>query len=660
MRSIKTMAFWGTIILCGNIIAASQPLEKLVGTAKSGIIEVPAGSYFVDKLSIPANVTLKISNGAVINVKYNLELNCILEAGGGCRIFEGDGTVNGNIKAERIYPQWFGAIGDGKNDDTCAIQKAADLAKYSSGGLLFIPSGKYLFTKRLNISCDVECKGVLIKEIEVDESKTEFSYATFCKWHHLKSVFGVNFVPDSEPSSLSPDVFYGIKENDFKIPNFKSIPLLDGSGTIDMQEGGTLTFYSSDFFSSRLNNYGDEFYDKNDCTQLVSPAGDVFPEFCFSYGKTPEAEAWSADKSYKKGDYCKYLNKTYKAAYPSGKNSKFTNTYKGTVDIGAVQPDEKNPITYYKFKYKDGSNDKLMIWRQVQLKVLYRAPQRHLTVNGLAVEIFLKNDNGKTMRIGNDSTVSVMRSDMTFNNMRISCMSRNATLSVICNVSSCANLTFNNCYFSGATNHGLGYNILHSNCANVTYNNCISTNCRDAMAGRHGKNITVNGGFYNRIDDHYGKNYVIRNVEMNALSTFIPGYRTPTADLEKWGFQPEGAFAFSGGNIFIENCRIYNCSSVFSGRGDIGDLFGTVSLKNIIVETDRNVLLFAHTISNTFDYAHEVRTPSRVIIENVYINKPYKLELKVDGFKDSSYGKFFINNCDVSGKVNGCENLTAK
>jgi len=453
-------------------------------------------------------------------------------------------------------------------------------------------------------------------------------------------------VPDVANMELASDMFCGIKENDFKIPAVKSIPLADGSKKIDLLSGGTLTFISSDFFSSRNNNHGDEFYDKNDCTQLVSPSGDVYPEFCFSYEKTPGAEEWSADKVYKKGDYCKYKGKIYKATFPTGPGCSFTNPYKGFVAVGPVTPDEKNITTFYNFKYQDGAGDRLKAWRQLYMKVFYQPPQKPLTINGLAIEIYLRNDDGKNKRIWNTSTVIVVRSNVTFNNMRVSCMSRNATLNAICSVSSCANLTFNNCYFSGATNHGTGYNILHSNCANVTYNNCISTNCRDAMAGRHGKNITVNGGFYNRIDDHNGKNYTIRNVELNALSTFIPGYRTPKADMDNWGFRPEAAFAFAGSNIFIENCRIYNGSVLFCGRGDIGDLYGTITLKDIVVNADRDVTLFSHGISDKFDYAHKVRTPDRVVIENVFINKPNKLKIYTNGFGNPLPWQFYINNCE--------------
>jgi len=196
------MILLGSFFFCLNIKAA-QPLDKLVGKVRKGTVEVPPGNYFVDKLSIPDTVTLKIDNGAVIDIKNVLELNGVLDAG--CYpVFAGPGKVIGNVKVERVYPQWFGAAGDGKHDDTEAIQRAADLAQLSSGGLLFVPPGRYRFHQTLDMRCDIDCKGVFIKEIEVDESRTEFSYATFCNGHFLKNVYGVHFVPDSDPLLLSP------------------------------------------------------------------------------------------------------------------------------------------------------------------------------------------------------------------------------------------------------------------------------------------------------------------------------------------------------------------------------------------------------------------------------------------------------------------------
>ena len=153
MKKIKAMILLGTLFFCGNVVMAqaldgdTRPLDKLVGKVRKGTVEVPPGNYWVDKLSIPETITLKIDNGAIINVKNILELNCVLDAG--CYpVFAGPGKVTGNVKAERVYPQWFGAAGDGKHDDTEAIQKAADLARSSSGGLLFARRAVIPSTKR--------------------------------------------------------------------------------------------------------------------------------------------------------------------------------------------------------------------------------------------------------------------------------------------------------------------------------------------------------------------------------------------------------------------------------------------------------------------------------------------------------------------------------
>ena len=108
------------------------------------------------------------------------------------------------------------------------------------------------------------------------------------------------------------------------------------------------------------------------------------------------------------------------------------------------------------------------------------------------------------------------------------------------------------------------------------------------------------------------------------------------------------------------DCRVYNCSSLFTARGDIGDLFSTISLKNIVIEAERDVSLFSHKVFGDFDYAHPVRIPDRVIIEKVFINKPYKFDLSIDGFYGRPYGRFRIQDCEFSGKINGSEFLKEK
>jgi hypothetical protein len=239
--------------------------------------------------------------------------------------------------------------------------------------------------------------------------------------------------------------------------------------------------------------------------------------------------------------------------------------------------------------------------------------------------------------------------------LRVACVDRHLLLSSLCGTSRCCNVTFDRARVSGATYNGLGYNLLHSNCANITYHNCISINCRDALAGRHGKNILVDGGHYNRVDDHYGRNITVRNAEIHAVSTFIPGYMTPQVDLSGWGFVPSVAFVFGGCNFRMESCRVVGCSSIFSGRGDTADLYGTITLRDIAVEAEGDVTLFGHAFSPDFDFAHRVRVPGRLVIDNVTLAGPGHFRLNACGSPDSPYGPVLIRNCHRIGDVQGRE-----
>jgi len=54
----------------------------------------------------------------------------------------------------------FGAIGDGKTDDTAAFQKALDSAKEAGGGVVYAPRGNYFFAGHLNVPGSVTLKGM--------------------------------------------------------------------------------------------------------------------------------------------------------------------------------------------------------------------------------------------------------------------------------------------------------------------------------------------------------------------------------------------------------------------------------------------------------------------------------------------------------------------
>lgn len=618
-----------------------------------GTLVLGRGAFRVKTLTIPENVDLLFVNGGCLVVPEGEKLTVL----GGIEappvpIF--DGAVEGAPRVNVVYPQWFGARGDGATDDAPALQKAADLAYRSFGRLLFIPAGRYLFESSLTLRCNVECRGTLVKKIVLDASRrvAKDPQGFLPRDFTLRTV-AVVIAEDQPGHSLDPTPFYGVRENSFKLPVFRDIPLADDPDRrIHLEEGGTIVISSTDFFTSRNNNRGDEWYDRNDCSQLVSPLGDVYPEFAFDYPAPPEAPEWSASGVYRKGDYCRAGGALYKATWPSGAGTTYTHRHYGEVAVGPHSPEEGGT---YRFTYADGAEDRLTLWRKVDSTVVYSPPQRPLTINGLDIEVLSAEPLDGPRLINDGGTVAVSRSNVTLNDLRLSCVDRHCLLSSLCNTGRCCNVTFNRARVSGATYNGLGYNLLHNNCANVTYHNCISINCRDALAGRHGKNILVDGGHYNRVDDHYGRNITVRNAEIHGVSTTIPGYTTPQVDLSRWGFVPSVAFVFGGCNFRIESCRIVGCSSVFSGRGDTADLYGTITLRDITVEAEGDVTLFSHSFRPDFDFAHRVRVPDRLTIENVTLTGPGRFRVYACGGPDSPYGPVLIRNCHTIDDVQGRE-----
>lgn len=621
--------------------AEQENLAAIINDAGSNFktIVLSGKKYKTGTFTVPENITLEFRDGARILLDGDLTVCGGINAGIE-QIFEGKGKVTGPAEIAMVYPQWFGAVGDGICDDTEALQKAVCFANTVKGRTLFIPEGRYRIEDKLFIRSNVECRGKIIKTIEIDYLKEKTDSWTFVKNYSPKKNVKIFFVCDEESVSLDPKKFQKIKENDFNLPEWENLPRSQGSELITLMPGGTLHIKNSDFFTSRQNGKGDQFYEKNDFCQIVSTQGDVFPEFCFSYDNSASSETWSPEKTYKKGDYCNVNEKVYKATWPSGPSTEYSNKYFGSIKIGPQSPEKG---LNYNFKYANGSTDSICLWAEVQMSVNYQPPQTPLTVNGLTVEVNM-NDNNADLKMIVDTTVEFNRSNMVINNLNVRSTDRRALLYSLCSVVRCANITFNNAFISGATFHGAGYNLLNNICSNITYNNCTSIYCRKGIAGRHGKNITVNGGYYNKIDDHYGRNYIIRNVTMNGLTTTIPGYCTPHADLNGLKFVPDDIFCFNGANFYIENCRVYNGTILFAVRGDVGDIYGDIIIKNIAVNNPTNMSLLVNSIDPSFDFGHKLRTPDKLVFDNISINKPNTFLFYLNSEYD---GKIIIRNCDI-------------
>ena len=119
-------------------------LLNYIGSDKVDIY-LPKGTYIIGtNITISANVNLIFANGAILAPKtgVTITLNCGIQAGL-YQIFGGSGTISGKSKIDKIYPQWFGAKGDGTTDDAAAIQSAIDYA-LTNEKVIYFPDGKYI------------------------------------------------------------------------------------------------------------------------------------------------------------------------------------------------------------------------------------------------------------------------------------------------------------------------------------------------------------------------------------------------------------------------------------------------------------------------------------------------------------------------------------
>lgn len=115
---------------------------------------IPPGTYLIDSShSCTASLIMSggkfsVTSGATLTLTGAIEARPV-------QLFDGAGAVSfsGNTSIPEVYPQWWGALGDGATNDTAALQAAI-----TAGGKVFLPAGTYS-TSPLNLHSDLIIAG---------------------------------------------------------------------------------------------------------------------------------------------------------------------------------------------------------------------------------------------------------------------------------------------------------------------------------------------------------------------------------------------------------------------------------------------------------------------------------------------------------------------
>lgn len=111
-------------------------------------------------LTIDALIGIRVLKGNIISLgAYNLTINGVIDAGL-YKVFDdsGAGAVAGPLGVDEVYPQWWGALGDGINDDSIPIQSAIEASARTwgvggewTGAVVKITGGRYVIGSTLTI-----------------------------------------------------------------------------------------------------------------------------------------------------------------------------------------------------------------------------------------------------------------------------------------------------------------------------------------------------------------------------------------------------------------------------------------------------------------------------------------------------------------------------
>jgi hypothetical protein len=109
------------------VINSLLDFDSLISNASSGVWMVISDITLDANKTIPSGVTLQFRNAKINLGGFTLtgtktRIDAVLT-----QIFDNSGDLDGDYDIKEVYPQWFGAVGDGNTNDTLALSFTIDI-----------------------------------------------------------------------------------------------------------------------------------------------------------------------------------------------------------------------------------------------------------------------------------------------------------------------------------------------------------------------------------------------------------------------------------------------------------------------------------------------------------------------------------------------------
>lgn len=201
----------------------------------------------------------------------------------------------------------------------------------------------------------------------------------------------------------------------------------------------------------------------------------------------------------------------------------------------------------------------------------------------------------------------------------------------------------------GDWDNSIGYGIYNFATAMSVTTDGQLTRFRHAIAGRHDKNTTVRGGYYDKdIDSHYGYFMKVRDLQMN------------------------GTFSFCGCDFSAKGITQYltDTTGLFAERTDTPETRGTITLEDIdlyadISQNNGNIFCAVFGAQYNYTFFRDLRKPDVVNIDNIRIHNIsgyYTIKLlahfRPDDYNYESFGEINISNVSQIGTDNVMEAIS--